>query len=243
MAAAAVVDVAPGLQKKIMTDLKSQLAGNKRFQRLCDVLANGEATLATAHEVAIVVGEQTSAVLMSVLTPDVLPDGRLWYNIADRTMRPAMEFGDSVVAKYTEAVQTQLNQQAGLNIKTIRPKTNTNNIKNLCGLASDYEDFADGRWVLGDPVVTNSEMMVDRFVQVNAMFAEQSGLAPQIVRIAEPDCCPWCADLEGYYDYAEVRNKGNDVYRRHNNCHCVVEYFPMTGRSQNVWDHTQWRNY
>ena len=237
-------DVAPALQEETMTRLKGDLAEDRRLTRLFNQLASGEANYYDAHVVSQIVGEHTSDVLMQVLTPDVLPDHRLYYNIAERTIKPAMQLGDSVVTNYTEAMQTQMNRRAGMNIKAIKPRDNTTNINNICGLASDYEDFADGVWVLDKPVQTHAESVVDKFVRANAKFAEAAGLDPVIVRTAEADCCPWCADLEGTYSYSEVRAAGSDVYRRHNNCRCITEYFPGGGnRAQNVWDHSSWREF
>lgn len=229
------VDIAPGLSEEIMEELKRRLAGNKRIQSLCGTLADGEATYATAQAMAQAVGEQTSAVLLQVLRPEVLPDGRMYYNIAQRTIKPALEYSDQFVSTFTDQVQTSLNQRAGLNVKSISARQPVDTIDNLCGLASYYEDFNKGLWVLKEPVKTTINNVVDRTARANAEFANAAGIKVIIVRTAEPNCCQWCADLEGTYDYDEVRAKGSDVYRRHNDCKCVVEYYPGTGNLvQNV---------
>lgn len=238
------IDVAPALQQEIMTTLQNGLANNKRLTSLCGKLARGEATYYDAHLVSQIVGEQTSAALRQVLVPEVLPDRRLYYNIAERTLKPAMELGDNFVSNFTNTMQEQMNRRAGMNIKSIKPRDNILGINNICGLASDYEDFEDGRWVLDKPVQTHTETVVDKYVRANAYFAEGAGLDPIVVRTAEADCCPWCADLEGTYAYSEVRAAGSDVYRRHNNCRCITEYYPGEGSlAQNVWDHNSWRDF
>jgi len=229
------VDVAPALQEQIMTRLRSGLRNNREFSRLCDRLASGVANFEDAHRVSQIAGEEATTALQAVLRPEVLPDRRLYYNIAERTLGVAMEYIDGITADYTMALQSELYNIAGLNIKPIKPRLNTEGIKNICGLASDYEDFADGEWVLGAPVQTHTETVVDRSVRANAYFAEAAGIKSVVVRTAEPECCEWCADLEGTYDYSEVRAAGSDVYRRHNKCKCVVEWYPGEGnRVQNV---------
>lgn len=234
---AAAVDIAPALQSNIMQNLRSGLANNSEFSRLCDRLAAGRATYQDAHRVSQIAGEQASRSLELFLRPEILPDRRLYYNIAERTLGTALEYADGIVGNYTETMQMYMNQRAGMNIKAIKPRQNIEGIDNICGLASDYEDFADGLWVLDKPVQTHAETVVDRFVRANAFFSEAAGLKPVIVRTAEPNCCNWCANLEGSFDYSEVRASGSDVYRRHNNCRCVTEYFPGEGnRAQNVWD-------
>lgn len=240
----AVIDVAPALQNEIMTSLQANLSGNRQLARLCGKLVDGSATYYDANIFAQVVGEETSGVLMSVLTPEALPDRRLYYNIGDRTVRPAVELSNSMITTYTEEVQRLTNQRAGLNIKPIRARQNVNNIENLIGMASDYEDFADGAWILDKPIQTNMSSQVDRTIRANAYFADAAGVKAVVVRTAEADCCDWCAELEGSYDYADNRQRGMEVYKRHNNCKCVIEYYPGEGnRVQNVHAKSEWRNF
>ena len=59
-------------------------------------------------------------------------------------------------------------------------------------------------------------------------------MGPVIVRTAAPECCVWCAKLSGVYDYNEVRDTGNDVFRRHERCRCTVTYRD-NGTVQDVW--------
>ena len=214
-------DIAPALAEEIMTTMRTGLANDARLKRLANKLAEGKADYDDAHKVSQIAGEHASRALMKVLKPEVLPDRRLYYNIADRTMRPAMEYADEITGIYSQAVQRQKNRRAGVNIRAITPAQNTNTIDNLCGLASDYEDFEDGRWVLDKPVQTTAENLVDRFVRANAFFAARSGLRTQIVRVAEFDCCPWCAGLDGIFDFG---TQPAEVYARHNNCRCTTDY-------------------
>lgn len=215
------VDVAPDLNEQIMTQLRKALANDRRIRALFDKLAAGKADYEDAHKVSQIAGEHATAALQKALRPDVLPDRRLYYNIAERTLKPAIEYADGVVDNFTKIMQTKKNQRAGMNIKAVRPRQNTETIDNLCGLASDYEDFEDGRWVLDKPVQTTVENVVDRFVRVNAAFASRSGLHPTMIRIAEVDCCPWCAGLDGVFDFG---SQPAEFYARHNNCRCTTDY-------------------
>jgi hypothetical protein len=51
--------------------------------------------------------------------------------------------------------------------------------------------------------------------------------------------CPWCENLAGTYDYADVKATGSDVYRRHENCRCIVTYQQGANR-QDAWSKTTW---
>lgn len=70
----------------------------------------------------------------------------------------------------------------------------------------------------------------DDMVKANAEFAASSGLTAKIVRSTSGECCAWCSSIAGTYTYG---SEPKDVYRRHNNCDCTVEYVTSKG-SQNV---------
>lgn len=56
-----------------------------------------------------------------------------------------------------------------------------------------------------------------------------------MTRIAAPVCYKWCTELAGEYLYAEVRRAGGDVWRRHANYGCRIEYEPgKDGRREDV---------
>jgi len=65
----------------------------------------------------------------------------------------------------------------------------------------------------------------------NAEFHYKSGMSPKIIRKETGKCCKWCKNLVGTYRYPDVPK---DVYRRHQNCRCTVEYIPKKGVRQDV---------
>ena len=77
---------------------------------------------------------------------------------------------------------------------------------------------------------------MDDCVRENADFQYKAGLSPKIERRTVGKCCEWCSKLAGTYEYDDVKDRGNDVFRRHKNCHCIVSYNPGDGskRRQNV---------
>lgn len=98
----------------------------------------------------------------------------------------------------------------------------------------ENKSFDNVSWLL-DAVVSNFCMsIVDDSVKANADFQYNAGMSPKIVRTTDGKCCEWCSKLAGTYDYEKVSNTGNNVFRRHKNCTCVVEFHPGDGRKQNV---------
>ena len=99
---------------------------------------------------------------------------------------------------------------------------------------SNAPKFGDVRWILGDGVLTNyMQSFVDETMQANAEFQSKAGVQPKIVRKSPGKCCPWCDALVGEYRYPDEVPK--DVYKRHDNCNCIVEFYPGDGKKQDVW--------
>ena len=82
-----------------------------------------------------------------------------------------------------------------------------------------------------------SQSMTDRYIEKNAQFRYNAGLSPQIIRTSSGHCCEWCNQVAGKYSYPDVPK---DVYRRHDNCDCTVEYV-VGKKSQNIWT-KKWNN-
>ena len=61
-------------------------------------------------------------------------------------------------------------------------------------------------------------------------------MTPIIKRTGGFKCCKWCSSLYGIYKYPNEVPK--DVYKRHENCTCTVEYIPSLSKRQNVHDKT-----
>lgn len=110
----------------------------------------------------------------------------------------------------------------------------TDRTQGILNRASEAEKFSGVRWILGDGVITNyMQSFVDETMKRNAIFQSNAGVSPKIVRRSPGWCCEWCAKLEGTYMYPD--DVPDDVYRRHDNCNCIVEFYPADGKKQDVW--------
>ena len=218
-------DIAPELLERIRADFRALLGDAKPAAD----------TYAAAADYAELVGSALAEAFRRNLTADALPDGRLYWNIADRVVRPLLEEEHLLVADASAAVQQALNQQANLGIAPQRAVLPTDAVDDLLNKVSTAEQFADVAWALDEPVRTFSRMVVDDTLKRNVDFQGKAGLRPRVIRTAESHCCKWCSALAGTYDYPRVPK---DVYRRHERCRCRVEYDPGSGRRQNVWNKT-----
>ncbi|QLL78043.1 hypothetical protein GTO87_05130 [Ligilactobacillus saerimneri] len=196
-------------------------------------LNDGVATYKDAHAYAVEVGEILSKVLNVHITAETLPDGKMYFNIADRVLNETLKNNYSLVSDYTEGVQAKLNQQVGLKLRAQRPDFDQDRVKGFVNKLSSADDFTDVQWVLGDPMVNFTQSVVDEAIKKNAKFHSDAGMKAVIKRQVKGKACKWCRGLEGTYDYP--KGTPNEVFHRHENCRCVTDYLPGDGKKQNVW--------
>ncbi|MBE5852270.1 MAG: hypothetical protein E7299_04860 [Lachnospiraceae bacterium] len=230
-------DIAPKLLEKIQKDFQTMFDKSEIISKLYAKVRDGTATYKEANEFSVEVGHILANAYGNNLSSEVLPDGKMYYNIAKRVIRPTMENNYHLITEVTKEVQRSLNSEAGIGIKPIIPELNQDRIDGILNRISSEDIFDDVKWILGEPVVNFSQSIVDDAIKVNAEFHGKAGMKPKIVRKMAGNCCEWCKAVTGKYFYPDVPQ---DVYRRHQRCRCTVDYVPGDGKVQNV--HTkQWR--
>ncbi len=225
-------DIAPELYKKIKKDIAEELEKSAKAKELYKAVASGKADYETANLFSEEIGSIYSRALKNNINSGVLPDGKMYYNIAERTIRPAMEDCYGKISDVTFQIQSDLNKSAGIGIKAIKPKLNEERVEGIINRSCMAEQFDDVSWLLDEPIVNFAQSIVDDSVKVNADFHEKAGLSPTITRKVSGKCCKWCESLAGTYDYREAPA---DIYRRHESCRCQVLYNPGDSKKyQNV---------
>lgn len=225
-----MTDVAPELLEAVQKRLKVYMASDKTLGPLVWAIRDGKANYQTVNSYAIRLGELLSQALRREISADKLPDGRMYYNIAEQILGPLLERNHRMVADASEAAQNAMNKAAGIGLKSVRPDLNKSRVQGLVEKISSYETYAEAEWVTQEPVVNFTQSVVDDAIRENVATQARAGLSPTVTRIAEAGCCPWCADLAGTYAYPVDR----EVYRRHENCRCLVIFDPGKGKLQNA---------
>ena len=229
-------DIAPALLESIRQDFERNLGGRQRAVQLLEKIQAGGANYADAGDYAEEVGAALADAFRANLSSAALPDGRMYWNIADRVVRPLLEQDHTLVAEAAQTVQQSLNTAAGLGIRPQPVPINESRVEGILNKISAAEQYDDVAWVLGEPVKNFSRAIIDESIRRNVEFQGGAGLRPRVIRRVVASCCRWCSNLAGTYTYPDVPN---DVYRRHEYCRCTVEYDPGDGRRQNVWS-KQW---
>lgn len=227
-----VEDIVPSLLKKIKSEFEGARLDSEVLKDLLSKLHHSKASYLDANQYAIEIGEILSKVLGAYLTNETLPDGKMYYNIAQRVLTDVLGRNYELVSDYTEQVQKNLNSEAKIGLAAQVPELNQDRIDGLVNRLASEESFDDVRWLLEEPVVNFTQSIIDDSIQKNAEFHHKSGLQPEIVRKSAYHCCEWCQEVQGTYKYPRVPK---DIYRRHQHCRCTVDYDPKSGKVQNVW--------
>lgn len=225
-------DITPELLREIQRDFQSEFNKSKIISGLYEKVRDGTATYAEANDFAIETGKILANAYGSNLSSDVLPDGRMYYNIAQRIINPTMVNNYNLITDVTDKVQQSLNEAAKIGIKPVTPEMNQNRVDGIINRVANAEHFDDVAWILDEPIVNFSQSIVDDSIRRNAEFHADAGMKPVIVRKLAGGCCEWCAKLAGTYTYPD--DVPHDVYRRHQRCRCTVDYNPRRGKIQNV---------
>lgn len=220
------------------------LQNNQTVQNLEKTLASNQATYAEAYKYAEQIGRMASENLLGTyggqsvealagyVTQGLLKDDIWAVLVADHEK----------VAGYAQSVQESLNKAAGLGLKATGAGLDTDRLTNL--INKIIEEIANGNAptkLLKEPVINYSQNVVDRVQRSNVEMHYKAGLNPKIKRISLGNCCKWCSNLVGTYDYPDDVPK--DVYRRHAFCRCQVLYVPTKGKSKDIHEGTDSRTF
>lgn len=202
-----------------------------KIKKALEVLKENKATFKNANDLAMEVGNILSDVFKDTINSDMLYNKKMYQKMAEKLVNSSLKKAHEVISDYSTSVMENLNKVSKVSGGVVTPPFNQNKANGIVTrLVRD--DFEKVRWILDAPVKTFCQSVVDDTVKVNVKHHARLGLKPVVKRISSGNCCDWCNKIAGVYDYPDVPK---DVYRRHSNCDCVVEYFPGDGKKQNVW--------
>lgn len=232
-------DVVPVLNERIQTSFRSNVMKDRRIAQISKRIRDGTATFADGHDYAERLGENLSRALTENLTADTLPDGKLYYNIAKRTVTPALETNYNLTNEAAAEIQKILDAELGIGLNAVKADFPVERIQGLIDkMTADGITLEQALVWIAEPIINVSEAFFDDFIDSNAKFRNDAGLKTTITRKVAGNCCDWCAAMAGTYDYGE---EPPDIYRRHQFCRCTVTY--RSGKtSQNVWTKRKWES-
>ncbi len=185
-------------------------------------IQNGKGTM---HDTALFskeCGAALSEAIAKNVTPDRLPNGQLYYNIAETILRATLRDNYELVNMVAQAAQEQTDNKLNIHLAPQQAAFPEERVQKIINGASDQTAESDTiKRRLDSPVRNVTESFYDDFVAENAKFRDEAGLKTYIVRQTNGKCCDWCADLAGRYIYEDAPE---EVFAKHDNCTCTVEY-------------------
>lgn len=226
------IDIVPELLEKIEKDFRAKMNGSPEVRGLFFKIKLGKATYKDAQKYAVLVGGIMSECLNLHISSDTLPDGKMYYNIADRIFNQTLGKNGTYgyISHYAQEVQGIINKNAGIGIKAIKAELNQDRIDGIVNIVSGKNHYDDIKYMTKEPIINFGQAIVDDTVKANVDFQGKTGLKPKIVRTSATPC-EWCDKLQGTYVYPDVPE---DVYRRHKHCRCLVTYQAEGKRPENV---------
>ncbi len=210
--------------EKIVEEWKEVVKNDKKATELTNELYNRKLNYRPTYEVASKLSVRLGEDLAQVLMKYAPEEGNVWDIDIMNELPRWLGLEHREIVKACEQVQNAMNKEAGLGVKYQAPKFNADRAFGMVKELQEHENFADIADSFYDQFVNFSQNIVDDSIRDNADLLWRSGIPAQVIRQAEPKCCKWCTALAGVYNYVDVKNTGNDVWRRHENCRCTIDF-------------------
>lgn len=226
-------DIAPELLERIRERFENAAKGDGTLLSFLRRAEQETATLGECGDYADRLGELLAKALAAIVTPQALPNGILYQNIAEKLLKPTLREVYERVNVSAARVQKAEDARRHIGLNAVKPDFPDERVRELSYVAGRPENTVEQALsYLQEPVRTISRSFFDDFVRENAKARWRAGMDPVVSREVSPKCCDWCAALAGNWDYDDARTEG--VFRRHQFCRCTVTY-SCDGRAQDVW--------
>ena len=221
---------------KIQKEYTKEIRKSDEISAIYKKVKSGTASMEDATEFASMsgkkLGEVSKAQLLK-LFPEKVPS----FDELMEILPPTFKKNYSNVAELYKRIQKQLNRNEGIDLGAIASEYPASRVEGLIRLISEMQDIAEEFDGIIGKIENASMSTVDDSTRENVDYSSRLGYKTTVIREFHPEEtdqsahhekgyweCPWCKGVAGVYDYEEVKDSGNDVWRRHDGCHCVITY-------------------
>ena len=211
----------------IREPLIEAIRNDRKARQLYELIQGKTGTYNTASEYAIRVGECLAQIFRKNAPFESIAEWDL-----ENLIPQALGLDHTYVVQACEQVQLALNADAGLGINYVPPIFDGNRAYGLVAELRNNPEFVNVERTFYDQIVNFSQNVVDESIKVNANVLSNAGVQSKVVRHPEVGACAWCRAVAGTYDYADVKRTGSDVWRRHENCRCTIDFITERNGSE-----------
>lgn len=211
----------------IREPLIEAIRNDRKARQLYELIQNKTGTYNTASEYAIRVGECLARILRQNAPFESIAEWDL-----ENLIPQSLGLDHEYVVRACAQVQLALNADAGLGINYVPPIFDGNRAYGLVAELRNNPEFVNIERTFYDQLVNFSQNVVDESIRVNANVLSNAGVQSKIVRHPEAGACAWCRAVAGTYEYADVRRTRSDVWRRHENCRCTIDFITERNGSE-----------
>lgn len=222
------------LYRDIVKEYKAAVKEDSRIEALKKRLESEKTTTAAAWEYGDAAGSDLEKAFLEKAKEIV--DSEDGY----KAVKKALKAGYDDVSDYTADVLSGQNKKAGIGMKGTPAdfedvRSTASAISNKISNAETVEECEN---YIREEVKTFTNNAVGDTIRETARMSESQGMSPKIERSASSTACQYCLGLAGSYVYPCDR----EVFTRHANCDCVVEYQPVKGARKIVSSSTVRQN-
>lgn len=218
-----MTDIGAELYEAIKAEFDNAVSRDRYIQELAERIQAGKVTPKDIFLYAQQLGLLLRRAVEANISADKLPNGQMYYNIAGKILRPSLQTNYDLFNTVAAEIQKSVDKQQGIRIAAQQAKLPEERINAVISAASEPgipEETMLRR--MSVPAETITRSYADDYARANADFRSRAGIDEYIVRRDDGSCCEWCSHLAGRYRYPDEVPK--DVYRRHDNCGCIVEH-------------------
>lgn len=238
-------DIAPELYDEIQKQYRQMVKSDKKLISLAHKIRQGKGTQADLDVITKGLGRHLSDAMRTVLTADNLPDGKMYWNIAEKTIKPGLENIYHLVNHYASMTQRTADVEHGVNLAIQAGLDPSRHIRQVMEYAVNSASGTELDNALNEPVKTAAHKFLDDFKRRNAEIRNGAGVIQYVVREYDgvglkKGPCNWCLERAGVWTYEEA--KANGVFERHDGCGCTIDvgYGDGIAKEQTNWKHNEW---
>lgn len=194
--------------------LRSKSANDPALRALLKSIDGSKANFRDTAQYSIRYSHQ----LGNILSENVLD---IPHDVRETAAEVLLKYGYDDMNTILAEVQKSLDEQAGIHIRPQKADFPSERVQQFAHSLIDptVEDSVIKRRARsGSETITKS--FHDSFIKKNAQFRNDAGLKCYITREGS-NCCKWCSEVAGRYEFG---SQPSDIFRRHDNCDCTIDY-------------------